>query len=287
MRRNAAAAGTPAPGHSGLRADCRNCFALCCVAPALSVSADFAIDKPAGKPCPSLRSDFRCAIHQHLRQEGFPGCAAYDCFGAGQKVSQVTFEGRDWRSPPAAGLMLRVFPVMRQLHELLWYLTEALTLRPARSLRPELRRALEETEGITHGGPQSLLDLDLDAPRARVNALLVRASELVREEARRPGRDRRGADLIGADLKGADLRGADLRSAHLIGADLRNADLRSADLIGADLRGARLSGADLSSSIFVTQHQMNAARGDALTRIPRLLDRPAHWSRSHEARPTA
>jgi len=84
-----------------LRADCERCFALCCVAPAFSVSADFAINKPAGQACPHLQPDFRCGIHTGLREQGFRGCTVYDCFGAGQKVSQVTFGGRDWRQAPA------------------------------------------------------------------------------------------------------------------------------------------------------------------------------------------
>lgn len=105
-----------------LRADCDNCFGLCCVAPALSVSADFAIDKVPGQPCPNLRDDFRCGIHAELRTRGFPGCAVYECFGAGQKVSQVTFGGRDWRhDPEIAQQMFAVLPVTRQLHELLWH----------------------------------------------------------------------------------------------------------------------------------------------------------------------
>jgi len=32
-------------------------------------------------------------IHNDLRRHGFPGCAVYDCFSAGQQVSQVTFAG--------------------------------------------------------------------------------------------------------------------------------------------------------------------------------------------------
>ena len=39
---------------SDLRADCERCVGLCCVAPAFSASADFAIDKAAGRPCPNL-----------------------------------------------------------------------------------------------------------------------------------------------------------------------------------------------------------------------------------------
>ena len=58
-----------------LRADCGRCAALCCVAPAFTVSADFAVSKPAGRPCPHLLGDFRCGIHAGLRDRGFPGQA--------------------------------------------------------------------------------------------------------------------------------------------------------------------------------------------------------------------
>jgi uncharacterized protein YjbI with pentapeptide repeats len=63
----------------------------------------------------------------------------------------------------------------------------------------------------------------------------------------------------------------------LIGADLRGADLREADLIGADLRAADLRGADLTGALFLTRGQVQSAVGDAATRIPLRLPRPAHW----------
>jgi len=261
-----------------LRADCTRCVGLCCIAPAFSASADFAISKEAGQACPNLLADFRCAIHARLRQQGFPGCAAYDCFGAGQKVTHVTFGGGDWRrTPHIATQMFEVFRVMRQLHELAWYLSEALALRRARPLHRELRLALDETERRTRGSPRALLERDVAAHRRDVNVLLVRASELARAAVRPHGVDRRGADLCGADLRGADLGGANLRGASLIGADLGGADLGCADLTGADLRGADLRGADLSRSIFVIQSQLDAAKGDRHTRVPSSLVRPPHW----------
>lgn len=94
----------------------------------------------------------------------------------------------------------------------------------------------------------------------------------------RPLQELTGADLIGAKLKGADLHGANLRGAYLIAADLRQADLRLADLIGADLRDADLRGADLSTSLFLTQPQVNAAKGDASTRLPGSVSVPRHWA---------
>src|SRR5262249_52572721 len=277
--------GQPAASVSGgrrsrPRADCARCAGLCCVAPAFSASADFAIDKAAGQPCPNLRPDFRCGIHARLRQRGFPGCAAYDCFGAGQKVTQVTFGGQDWRRAPGiAAQMFRVFAIMRQLHELLWHLGEALALPAAGPLHRELGQAFEETERLTRGTPAALETLEMAACRREVSALLRRASELARAGSGGPGgADLAGADLIGRDLAGADLRGASLRGAVLVGADLRGADLGAADLTGADLRGADLRGADLAGSVFLPPSQAAAARGDAGTRLPPRLTSPPHWA---------
>ncbi|MGW3206893.1 pentapeptide repeat-containing protein [Streptomyces sp. NPDC001135] len=277
------------PDLSELRGDCADCFGLCCVALPFAASADFARDKPAGKPCPNLQGDHRCGIHADLRKKGFTGCTVYDCFGAGQKVSRVTFGGQDWRtgSKEQARRMFDVFPVVRQLHELLWYLTEALGLPAARPVRPELRRALEETERLTRQTPEELAALDVAAHRQQVNVLLLRTSELARagvadaksgKKGRGKGKDRRGADLIGARLRGADLRGASLRGAYLIAADLTGADLRDADMIGADLRDADLTDADLTGAFFLTQPQLNAARGNAGTRLPASVTRPVHWT---------
>ncbi|MDT0309874.1 pentapeptide repeat-containing protein [Streptomyces sp. DSM 44917] len=270
-----------AEGRERLRGDCASCFGLCCVVLPFAASADFAADKAAGEPCGHLGEDFGCRIHARLRERGYAGCTAYDCFGAGQRVSRETFGGRDWRAAPeTAAAMAAAFPVARQLHELLWYLTEALGLDAARRLRGELRALLAETERLASLPAVELPALDLAAHRERVRDALRAASALARAgtgSGRRARQGLRRGDLAGARLRGADLRGADLRGALLLGADLREADLRGADLIGADLRGADLRGADLSTSLFLTQPQAGAARGDARTRLPAALVRPAHW----------
>jgi uncharacterized protein YjbI with pentapeptide repeats len=260
-----------------LRADCQNCFALCCVVPAFATSAEFALTKRAGHACPHLQADFRCGIHARLRAQGFRGCTVYDCFGAGQKVSHVTFEGKDWREDArSAQRMFEVFPIMRDLHELLWYLSEALELPAARALYDQLRRAWDSTEQLTYTPGDELVKLDIARHRQHVNILLTQASELARASIPHQ-KNYRGADLPGAKLKGANLRGANLRGATLIGADLRNADLSLADLTGADCRDTDLRGANLARSIFLTQAQLEAARGDASTRIPPAFTRPVHW----------
>lgn len=269
-----------------LRADCENCFGLCCVALYFSVSEGFPIDKDAGQPCLNLQPDFRCCVYKSLRERGLKGCIAFDCFGAGQKVAQVSFGGHDWRKvPESAKEMFEVFLIMRQLHELLWYLTEALMLQPARPIHGALSTMLDETERITYLNPDSLMELDMAEHRADVNTLLLKTSELVRAEARHgqkahSGRQKtygRGANLIAVDLRRIDLRGANLRGACLIAADLRGTDLSGTDFIGADFRDADLRGADLTKSIFLTQAQLNAAKGDTSTKLPSSLTRPTHW----------
>ncbi|MGY1700396.1 pentapeptide repeat-containing protein [Geodermatophilus sp. SYSU D00766] len=266
----ASPAAAPVDRRRELRADCSACAGLCCVLPAFAASADFAIDKPAGRACVHLAPDARCGIHADLRQRGFPGCTVFDCFGAGQRLVQVAAVERPAADPGVAA----AFPVLRQLHELLWYLAESAALRLPAPLRTDVALLTERTERLAAGDPAELAAVDAAALRAEAGELLGRVSAAVRPG----GRDRRGADLIGADLRRADLRGSSLRGAYLIGADLRGADLTAVDLLGADLRAADLRGADLSGALFLTRPQVAAARGDGATRLPAALERPAHWT---------
>ena len=263
-----------------LHADCDNCFGLCCVALPYAKSADFALDKDSGIPCRHLQSDHRCSIHKHLRTRGFKGCAVYDCFGAGQKVSQITYEGKDWRKhPEIANEMFNVYPIVKQLHEMLYYLTQALQLEAAKPIHLQLQEAFKETERLTFLSPLSIQDINVSAHREQVNHLLIQTSERVRAQVPSKTKKKLGkrVDLIGAQLSGANLRGANLRGAILIASDLTGADMRMADLIGADLRDADLSGANLTGSIFLTQAQVNAANGDRYTKLPAPLSIPEHW----------
>lgn len=264
------------------KADCENCFGLCCVALPFIKSADFAVDKDGGVPCKNLQDDYRCGIHEGLRGKGYKGCTVYECFGAGQKVSQYTYKGRDWREDKdAAKEMFHVFPIMQQLHEMLYYLQEALNLEEARPIHNEIHKVLEETEALARLHPASLMDLNVSNHRVVVNECLLKSSELVRQKVKKDKNHQKnvgkGMDLIGAKLKGKNLKGMSWRGAFLIAADLRECDLRYCDFIGSDLRDANVHGANLQGSIFLTQAQVNAAEGDKNTKLPSHLKMPEHW----------
>ena len=248
---------------SELRADCASCAGLCCVVPAFSVSTDFAIDKPSGVPCPHLASaDFGCTIHDELPERGFPGCTVYDCFGAGQRVVQQHFAGREWRtSPEIRDEMFATFEVVERLHELLWYVADALGRRLPRELRSEvegLGAAVDSAAATPQEG--NVVPLQL-----RADALFGEVSRVVR----RGRRDLRRQDLVARDLREEEgLTDSNLRGALLLGADLRGVDLGRADLLGTDLRAADLRGADLSSALFLTRLQVRAMRTDETTLLP-------------------
>ncbi|WP_035854364.1 pentapeptide repeat-containing protein [Cryptosporangium arvum] len=268
-----------------LRPDCANCAALCCVALPFARSADFAVDKPGGRPCTNLTSDDRCSIHARLRPSGYTGCTVFDCLGAGQHVTQHTFGGRSWRDAPDVAVgMFEVFPVVRRLHELRWYVAEALGLAASAELHPQLGDAAERLRVLADGSPDQLRDCDTDALRAEFTPLLRAASALARSAAVRtnsPGAGTPDAvapgagDGAAAGRRGARARqarrgrdggrprppggrgtehgpvewaGADRIGARLGGAKLRGANLRGTYLIAADLRGADLRDADLTGA---------------------------------------
>jgi hypothetical protein len=269
-------------GRGRLIADCARCAALCCVGPAFRRSADFAIDKPAGRPCPNLDADSRCSIHAHLRDRGFAGCTAYDCFGAGQQVVQVTYGGELTWGPE----VFATFDVVRQLHELLWYAEDALSRPAAAEVHPALRAArdtitaLTATPAPTPAAPPDAAPtatgtatgtgtgtatgtstdtgtgvsaIDPAAVRATVAPHLRRASVLVRRPAR-PGP--RGRNLSGEVSPGRNPSrrnpsGRDLPGLDSSGRDLSGRDLSGQDLSGRDLRRRDLRAADLSMALLI------------------------------------
>lgn len=255
-----------------LRADCTRCAALCCVGLAFASPAEFAIAKPAGVPCPNLAPDDRCTIHDRLPQRGFPGCAAFDCLGAGQRVTAAA--PVHWRDDPAAAVTFAALPVVVRLHELLFFLADARARTACAGLHPDLDAAAREVEDAAARAARSEPGLDDEAVRRDVAPLLEQASRLVRAQ---DGEWLRRADLSGRGMRGADLADADLRGALLLGTDLRDADLSRADLIGVDLRGADLRGARLTDALFVLPGRLAGARGDGRTALPPGHARPRLW----------
>ena len=156
-----------------LRGDCAACQGLCCVGLAFDRSEWFGFDKPCDVPCPHLEPTNRCAIHAQLPAAGQAGCASYDCYGAGQRVSQALFAGASWRDDPRrARAMFSAFRRLKEVHELRWLLHEAggLPLQPAHEA--ERARLLGLLEPEPELSAQALDALDLETLGVEAHRLL-------------------------------------------------------------------------------------------------------------------
>ena len=199
-----------------LKIDCEKCFGFCCIALYFSKTDGFPEDKEPGKPCINLQRDFKCKVHKDLRKKGLKGCTIYDCFGAGQKVAQVTYEGHDWREGPEySNKMYDVFIVMRQLHEMLWYLAEAYRLQKDEKIKEEISKMIDATENLTKLDKDTIIKVDLPGHRFRVNKLLLNTSKGIRNKLNKNGENRlRNRKMISGRL---NLIGADLKKVNLVG----------------------------------------------------------------------
>lgn len=102
------------------RSDCDKCAALCCIAFPSDNMPGFTARKESGEPCPKLDACGRCTIYDRRAEEGFAGCLAFECFGAGQYVTQMLFGGLDWRDDPALlAPMIEHFLALRPVFDLL------------------------------------------------------------------------------------------------------------------------------------------------------------------------
>lgn len=85
------------------RADCSRCCGLCCVAPAFLAVQGFGHDKPAATACRHLTCTGGCAVYSARAAIGYTSCAGFDCFGAGQWITQDLFAGARWTDSPEVG----------------------------------------------------------------------------------------------------------------------------------------------------------------------------------------
>ena len=257
-----------------LAANCGECCGICCVALYFTKMDGFPEDKRPGKPCSNLTDDFKCKIHSDLMKHQLKGCMAYDCFGAGQKVTREIYKGLDWREhSDCAGEMFQVFLIVYQLHQMLWYLIEA-HKATSKNIQNQLTLLIQENKQMTKMKPAEILGVDVEEYRQRVNSGLKEVCHFLNKGLKQ---DKKTFNYMGKSFKKQNLDGEDFSMALLIAADLEGCSLRKTNFLGADMRDANLNNTDLSDSLFLTQMQINTARGNSNTIIPESLIKPDTW----------
>ena len=155
-----------------LRADCSRCAGLCCVAPSFYSLQGFAFDKPAHSACRHLTPDNRCAIHAERASRGFPSCVSFDCYGAGQRVTQELYNGRSWRKNSSTAVeIFSAYTTCVALHRLMALLTlsEAIVSPPRDA---QLRRKRMQLDELCRSEEAKTGTLDIAAVQNEVLTLV-------------------------------------------------------------------------------------------------------------------
>lgn len=255
-----------------LHRDCVHCCGLCCTAFQFRGRAGCFDAKPAGVPCVHLDENNRCAVYAQREGLNLSWCLSFDCFGAGPAALR-RMGGQSWRDAPDGGAVLfQVFSQLLPLHQLEWYLVQALEAAQTPRFRAHLTELRQVNLQLQKLSIPELLTLDVESHRTQVSTALRQLTTF-----HCPHKVPAHGNCVGRRFLGIDLREHDCSLALFQEADLRGCDLTGTSFLGADLTGADLSGADLSHALFLTQNQLNTARGSASTLLPAELERPPHW----------
>ncbi|WP_050635400.1 hypothetical protein [Candidatus Stoquefichus sp. SB1] len=225
-----------------LKIRCHQCHGLCCVALYFSKIDGFPENKMAGKPCHYLLENNQCHIYDSLKERKMKGCMIYDCFGAGQIVSQRL---PSWRHCENIMEIFEVFQTIMQLQQMLNYLIEAYYLHHNSQLKELILENLKIRENIFNN-----IKVDLEKYHQKVSQQLKKICQQYTH---------------------------DMSMKIMIGEDLRGKDCCDYVFLGTDLRDAKVENADLSRSLFLTQIQLNGMIGNRQTKIPPRLERPRRW----------
>ena len=258
-----------------LKIDCKKCSGLCCVALYCTKTDGFPANKEAGIPCKHLMSDSRCDIHSKLVDKNMRGCLAYDCFGAGQKVTQDCYPDVTWKThPEKANEIFEVFLIVFQLHQMEWYLLESLSLITDKQLQANIEALISDNEQITNQSSDEILQFDIEKYRSKVNQVLKQVSGIITTDS---AEEAHSKDCFGRNFKKANLNAKNFSMALMIAANLEGCSLQGTNFLGTDMRDTNIKNTDLSSCVFLTQMQINSAKGNPNTKLPKNLSHPVSW----------
>jgi len=159
---------------SSFRADCSNCCGLCCVVPDQLAVQGFRVDKSAETPCAHLSAIHRCSIHATRQIHGYTACEGFDCFGAGQWITQSLFGGSQWTDSP--DLACQMFAAYR--HWAPRFEAAALLEAALAHVRDDTRSSLTAMMTALTSGESAGLPSPTDAGRLRRETLAVIRSAL-------------------------------------------------------------------------------------------------------------
>ena len=259
-----------------LVSDCSRCSGLCCIALYCFKSDGFPQNKPIGKPCINLMDNFKCRIHNDLENKGMKGCIGYDCFGAGQYLTEDVYCGVTWKTQlERVKEICDLYMLIYRMFQLRFFLYESKKLASSEILLPEIEQLLKENDVICKQSIEEMLQYPIDSYQDKVNHILKKSCvELNKFLGVIKGTE---TNFLNRNVRGKNLSGFDFNMKSLIASDFRDCKFKGATFIGTDTRDANFDGADLREAVFLSQGQVNAAKGSRRTKLPKHLKYPVTW----------
>lgn len=258
--------------------NCKKCSGLCCVALYFTKSDGFPKDKEAGAACKNLQLDYKCKVYSKLSQQKLKGCMSYDCFGAGQYVTHHLKSLPNWHSisPKEADKIFNSYLVALRVHQTLWYLSQCLILRLPQSEKEQAKSLINEGIESIKKPLETLAVLDTRPFCEKSNKYLKHICEIYQAHFSNTNK-MQSQNYMGKNMKQKNLAGKDFSMSLLIAANLEQATLYGTNFLGADMRDTNVRNTDLSQCLFLTQIQINTAKGNSHTVLPPYLYRPKVW----------
>lgn len=258
--------------------NCEKCCGLCCVALYFTKSDGFPKDKEAGVACENLQTDYKCKMYSKLSKQGLKGCMTYDCFGAGQFITRHLKSLPNWFiiSPKEAVKIFNSYLVVLKVHQTLWYLLQCLILCLPQLEKEQAKSLINEGSSLIEKPFEILSALDTQSFCEKSNVYLRRICAIYQTGVRDVNKMQVN-NYMGKNMQRKNLARIDFSISLLIAANLVQANLYGANFLGADMRDTNICDTDLSQCLFLTQFQINSAKGNSNTILPPYLHKPKTW----------
>lgn len=169
---------------------------------------------------------------------------------------------------PCINLIYRMF-------QLRFFLYESKKLASSEILLPEIEQLLQENDAICKLSIEEMLHYPIDSYQDKVNYILKKSCvELKKFLGVKKVTE---TNFLNRNFRGKNLSGFDFNMKPLIASDFHNCKLKGATFIRTDTRDANFDGADLREAVFLSQGQINAAKGSRRTKLPKHLKYPVTW----------
>ncbi len=189
------------------------------------------------------------------------GCLGYDCLGAGQFAVQ--------KNVPANQDMFAVYRKLFSLHQMLWYLGEALLQKETASFHGELQMLIQTLDTVRRQPWKTVLTADIDSLHEQTNRLLKKTMQ--QKQLRHPSPHKHP---MGKRFTNKRLRSTDFSMKSLLAADLSGCDLQGSCFLGSDMRDCRIAAgtADFTKGPAMSRAEAVQAVGEGIALARELAE---------------